>query len=137
MKRISESEWKVMEVVWKAPPVTAQDVVEALGEREGWKPQTIKTLISRLVKKGALSHRAEGIRFLYSPAVSREKAVASETDSFLERVCGTSFAPMLARLVESKRPLDAEEIAALKALLERDEGKKSEAGKTASKRGEK
>ncbi|MEO5716553.1 MAG: BlaI/MecI/CopY family transcriptional regulator [Luteolibacter sp.] len=115
--RISESEWKVMEVVWTGPPVTAQQVTNALGVSEGWKPQTIKTLLARLVVKSVLRTEADGNRFLYYPEVSREAAVAAETDSFLDRIRRGSLVPMLAHLMESKRPLSHEEIEALRSLL--------------------
>lgn len=115
--RISESEWKVMEVVWAGPPVTAQHVTNELGEAENWKPQTVKTLLARLVGKSVLRTEADGIRFLYHPAVSREAAVAAETDSFLDRMRRGSLVPMLAHLMESKRPLSEDEIEALRGLL--------------------
>lgn len=106
-----------MEAVWKAPPAKARQVMEALGERENWKPQTVKTLLARLVKKGALSHELEGNHYLYHPEINREQAVADETNSFLERICRGSLAPMLAQLVDTNRPLEEDEVAALSALL--------------------
>ncbi|MGJ8633354.1 MAG: BlaI/MecI/CopY family transcriptional regulator [Luteolibacter sp.] len=126
VKRISESEWKVMEVVWEGFPVTAQDVVAALGEVEEWKPQTVKTLLGRLVKKGALRAEAEGNRFLYFPIVERKEAVMAETDSFLERISRGSLTPMLAQMVKSRRKLSEEEIDALRDLLDGNETKKGE-----------
>ncbi|MEO5915539.1 MAG: BlaI/MecI/CopY family transcriptional regulator [Luteolibacter sp.] len=121
--RISESEWKVMEVVWAGPPVTAQHVTNELGEAQSWKPQTVKTLLARLVAKSVLRTEADGIRFLYHPEVSRETAVAAETDSFLDRIRRGSLVPMLAHLMESKRPLSEEEIEALRGLLPEKGGK--------------
>jgi len=124
--RISDSEWKVMEVVWADPPVTAMRVSLALGDVEGWKPQTVKTLLGRLVKKGVLRYETEGNRYLYSPVVGREAAVAAATGSFLDLVARGSIAPLLAQLVESHAPLQAEEIAALRALLKQAETDQAE-----------
>ncbi len=115
--RISESEWKVMEVAWAEPPVTAQQVVNALGEIEGWKPQTVKTLLARLVKKGVLRTEATGNRFYYFPVVERKAVVMAETDSFLNRVSRGSLAPLLAQLVNGRRPLSEGEIIELRKLL--------------------
>ena len=74
--QITDAEWDVMRVVWDAPrPLTAGEVVGALRPRTPWRPRTIKTLLNRLVKKGAV--RADegagptGRRFLYRPAVRR------------------------------------------------------------------
>jgi BlaI family penicillinase repressor len=121
--RISDSEWKVMEAVWKDPPMKARQVVGALAERENWKPQTVKTLLARLVKKGALRHEAEGNHYLYHPEISRERAIADETNSFLERVCHGSLTPMLAHLVDTRRPLEDDEIEALSTLLDEKSGR--------------
>lgn len=112
-----------MEVAWEDPPVTAQQVSEALGERENWKPQTVKTLLARLVKKGVLAYESEGRRFHYTPVVEREEAVVAETESFLDRISGGSLVPALQHLVQTTRPLDSEEIEALRELLKREGGK--------------
>jgi len=124
--RISESEWKVMEVVWAAPPVTAQQVTDALGEAESWKPQTVKTLLARLIKKGALRSESEGNRFLYFPEIIRQDAVRAETSSFLDRISRGSLVPMLAQLVKGQRPLSAEEIDALRRLLPENQNEKGQ-----------
>lgn len=118
--RISESEWKVMEAVWQDPPMKARQVVERLSGLESWKPQTVKTLLGRLVKKGALRSEAVSNHFLYHPEISREQAVAGETRSFLERICQGSLTPMLAHLVDSRRPLHEDELQALSALLRKE-----------------
>lgn len=117
MTQISDSEWKVMEVVWKDEPVTASQVGDALGAREKWTPQTIKTLIARLVKKGVLTFAEDGRRYLYSAAIEREQAVAVATNTFLDRVSRGSLVPMLAQLVDARRPLRQEEVEALRELL--------------------
>lgn len=121
--RITDAEWKIMEVVWDGPPVTAQQVMDAVGGIEGWKPQTVKTLLGRLVKKGALEYETEANRFLYSPCFSREAAVAAETGSFLDRVTRGSVAPLLAHLARSRRLLTEEELADLRRLLEEGDKK--------------
>jgi len=126
--QISSSEWKVMEVAWEDPPVTAQRVSEALGERESWKPQTVKTLLARLVKKGALVYECEGRRFHYTPAIRRDEAVAAETESFLDRISRGSLVPAIQHLVQTTRPLDAEEVEALRELLKREGGQGGDGG---------
>lgn len=107
-----------MEVVWEEPPVTASQVAASLGEAESWKPQTVKTLLARLVKKGALRSETDGNRFLYFPTIERETAVMAETDSFLERISRGSLTPMLAQMVKSRRSLSDEEMTALRDLLD-------------------
>lgn len=124
LPQISSSEWKVMEVVWEDPPVTAQHVSEVLGEQEQWKPQTVKTLLARLVKKGVLEYESEGRRFHYLPAIGREEAVAAETGTFFDRISRGSLLPALNHLMQTSRPLAAEEMEVLRKLLNREGGKR-------------
>ena len=63
-KRISDAELDLMEALWAAgEPLNSADVAERL-EARGWSLATIKTMLSRLVTKGAISHRQDGRRFL-------------------------------------------------------------------------
>ncbi len=119
---ISEAEWDVMQVAWAAAPqpVTANEVVERLAGRKGWNPKTVRTLLNRLMNKGALAVEAQGKRYLYRPAVTREECVRQESRSFLSRVFGGAAGPMLVHFV-NETPLTAEEIAQLKKLLARKE----------------
>ena len=122
---ISDAEWKVMEIVWRSHPITSQEIVLALQGDTDWKPETIKTLISRLVKKGALAFDTIGNRYLYRPDIERELAVAAETESFFSRIGRASLAPVLTQFVDSKEQLSDDEISALKKLLrEKGGGKK-------------
>lgn len=114
--QISDAEWEVMNLIWDQHPVTASDLVETLSPKSGWHPKTIKTMLNRLVKKGALGYREEGNRYLYYPKVNRAACIRQESQSFLKRVFGGAASPMLAHFVENT-PLSADEIAELKRLL--------------------
>jgi BlaI family penicillinase repressor len=115
---ISDAEWEVMRVIWEKSPIPANEVVERLGPLRGWSPQTIKTMLNRLVRKGALAFEAEGKRYLYRPRVTRDQCVRMESRSFLDRVFGGAAAPMLDYFVRNTR-LSAEEIAELRRILSR------------------
>ena len=118
---ISEAEWEVMQVLWDAPGLTANDVVDRVAGRRGWNPRTVKTLLNRLLAKKALRFEAEGNRYRYFPAVSREACVRTESRSFLSRVFGGAVAPLLAHFV-NEAPLTADDIRRLREILERREG---------------
>src|SRR5215212_7898859 len=92
---ISEAEWEVMGVVWGRHPIAAGDVVEELAGKKKWSPKTVKTLLNRLVKKGALGFEVEGKRYLYEPKVSREECVRREGKSFVKRVFAGKAGDML------------------------------------------
>jgi len=98
--KIAESEWRVMQVLWEQGPQTANDVVEALSGKVKWKSRTIKTLISRLVKKGAVKVTEEGYRYRYTAAVDESACIRSETTSFVRRVYQGAMKPALAAFIE-------------------------------------
>jgi BlaI family penicillinase repressor len=106
--KIAESEWRVMQVLWGSGPQTANDVVNALSGEVKWKPRTIKTLISRLVKKAAIKVTEEGYRYRYSAAVDESSCVRSETKSFIQRVYQGAMKPALAAFIEDTDLSDKE-----------------------------
>jgi len=117
LPKISESEWLVMRVLWAKNPLTANEVVERLTGKTQWKPKTVKTLIDRLMKKGAVKFKKEGRRYRYYPAVGRDECVATERHSFVRRVYGGTMKPMLAAFLEDAE-LSADDISELKEILE-------------------
>lgn len=120
-KKISDAELDLMEALWASrEPLTSADVAERL-EARGWSLATIKTMLSRLVTKGAVSHRQDGRRFLYFPAIEREAYVGSESKKFVERLFGGRLSPLVARLAEEDA-LDAKDIAEIEKLLKELKG---------------
>src|SRR5687768_11253163 len=93
---ISDAEWEVMRVLWDAPgAVTANDVVAAVAGPKGWNPRTVKTLLNRLIKKGAVAFEARGKVYWYRPRVARVECVKTEARSFAARVFGGDGGAML------------------------------------------
>ena len=113
---ITEAEWQVMQLLWELLPVGARELAAELGRRQGWSEATVKTLLNRLLKKGALGYELDGQRYLYHPAVSREECVESESESFLHRVFAGKTSPLLAHFLREGR-LSAEEVDELRELL--------------------
>ena len=126
--QISDAEWEVMKIVWDASaPLTAGEIVARM-EAAGavWRPRTIKTLLARLVQKGAVRAEpdAEASRtFRYRPAVSRDACVRQETRSFLHRVFDGDVAPALLHFLKASN-LGREEINRLKQMLDDESGSK-------------
>jgi predicted transcriptional regulator len=115
--RISDAELEVMEVLWAGGgPLTATDVAERIPAERGWSLATIKTMLSRLTAKGAISYREEGRRYLYSAAVGRNSYVGRESRRFVDQLFGGRLSPLVARLAEEDT-LDDEDIAAIEAIL--------------------
>lgn len=115
-ERISDAEHAVMEVLWDDAPLTAQEVAERIGPDRGWSANTVKTLLGRLLAKRAITHQADGRRYLYRPAVAREDYVAGESRRLIDRLFGGKLTPLVAHLAE-RDALTDEDIAEIEALL--------------------
>ncbi len=114
---ISDAEWEVMKVLWARSPRTANEIIQALEDHSEWKPKTVRTLLNRLVQKQAAAFTQDGKVYAYYPLVSEEDCVKTETRSFLNRIHGGAFKPMLANFLREE-PLTAEEIGELKKILD-------------------
>lgn len=115
--QISEAESVVMEVLWRHGSLTAEAVVEALGERQDWQEATIKTLLNRLLNKGAIAAEKEGRRYRYSPLLRREDWVLGESESLLERLFDGRVAPLVAHFSQHRK-LSAADVAELRRLVD-------------------
>ena len=115
--QISEAESVVMDVLWKRQPLSAEDVVASLSGQQDWQEATVKTLLNRLLKKGAIGAEKDGRRYLYAPVLQRDAWVQGESESLLERVFGGRVAPLVAHFSE-QRKLSRKDIADLRKLLE-------------------
>jgi len=115
-ERISEGEQAVMEVLWAESPLTATEVAERIPDERGWSERTVKTMLGRLLTKGALVHEEDGRRYLYRPAVERADYTMRETRKLVDRLFGGRAAPLVAQLAANEG-LTPQDIAELEALL--------------------
>lgn len=116
MKRISQSELEVLSVLWRKNPLAASDVIAGLPKSKTWSDRTVKTLLARLVEKGAVSTIPDGRRYLYAPLISQDAYAGQAARSLSERLFGGRAAPLVAHLAE-RDGLSDEDIAELEALL--------------------
>ncbi|WP_027079131.1 BlaI/MecI/CopY family transcriptional regulator [Luteimonas mephitis] len=114
---ISDAEAQVMQVLWERHPRSADDVVAALASSTDWAEPTVKTLLNRLLNKGAIEAARQGRRYLYSPVLTRQAWTAQQSEGFVQRMFGGRVAPLVAHFSERGRLSEAD-IAELRRLLE-------------------
>ena len=119
---LSDSEWKLMNHLWTAAPLTIMELTAAVKDETGWSKNTVITMLDRLASKGAVRYKAGRARQYY-PAVARADAARAETENFLSKVYGGSLGLMVSNLVET-RALSEADIAELSAILEKAGGDK-------------
>jgi predicted transcriptional regulator len=123
MTRISAAESQIMQALWAAGPMGAEDIIREVGTAQNWGEATVKTLINRLLKKKAIASEREGGRARYRPLLTREEYLTGESQGLLDRLFGGEVAPLVAHYARH-RPLSPQELERLKALiaeLERDD----------------
>jgi len=120
---ISEAESIVMEVFWARGSLAAEDVFAELERLGKWQEPTVKTLLNRLLKKGALRARKDSRRYVYSPVLTRDEWLSSESHGFLDRLFGGRVAPLVSHFSQHKK-LSKRDIEDLKRLIREldDEG---------------
>ena len=120
---ITEAESAVMEVLWARSPLAAEDVFEALSGNRDWQETTVKTLLNRLLRKGAVRATREGRRYFYTPVLQREAWLLGESEGLLARLFDGRVAPLVAHFSQHRK-LDKADIAELRKLLEEiDDGR--------------
>ncbi|MGH8124758.1 MAG: BlaI/MecI/CopY family transcriptional regulator [Rhodanobacteraceae bacterium] len=119
---ISEAESRVMGILWREAPQGSEDIASGLHADTGWHENTVRTLLSRLLRKGAVHAKREGRRYLYSPVLTREQWQAYESRSLLDRVFGGRVAPLLVHFSRNEK-LSAKDVAELRKLVDQLEKK--------------
>ena len=114
---ITDAESQIMAVLWDRAPRSSEEIVASLGQSTDWHEKTIRTLLNRLLGKGAVSAERDGRRYLYAPVITREQWQSQESRSLIDRVFGGRVAPLLAHFSTHEK-LSKRDIAELRALIE-------------------
>ena len=125
--RLSEMEWEVMKPLWKHGPMAARDIYEKIPDKYGWAYKTVKTMLARLVKKGAIAYDQIGNSYLYRPEFNRNEMSREATHSFIRRVFDGALSPFMAQFMEGVTPDELDVLKAELSRLEKERSKKREA----------
>jgi len=118
--RLSELEWEIMKPLWEHGPMAARDLYEKVPAEYAWAYKTVKTMLARLVKKGAITYDQIGNSYLYRPVFTRGEMAYEATGSFIQRVFDGALSPFFAHFVQQ---VSREELELLKSELARLEKK--------------
>jgi BlaI family penicillinase repressor len=101
--RLTQAEWQIMKALWKKHPATARQIMARLPKGVSWAYTTIKTMLSRLVEKSAVSEQKEGNTSMYEPLLSQRKARLSAFASMLDQAFDGATGPLVHFLLEEKQ----------------------------------
>ena len=114
--KISEAEWEVMKTLWKTNPLTSEEIIEALSLKMSWSKQTIKTFITRLIKKGVIGFKKDGRVYNYYPLISEGDCMKFENKSFIKKVYDGALNILFSSFLEEEN-LSIDEIEELEKIL--------------------
>ena len=114
--KITTAESQVMEALWRAGPLSPDEIIAAVGPANDWQAGTVRTLITRLLGKKAIKGRKEKAGYRYSPLITRDDYIQDESKGFLDRMFKGEVAPLVAHFAEQQQ-LSAKDIRQLKALI--------------------
>ena len=114
--RISSSESLLMEALWKQSPLTSEEILAQVAGQAEWSESTVRTLLNRLLNKGAVRAERKGRQYLYWPAVERAAYVHNESRGLVDRLFGGQITPFIHHFAEQGE-LSVDDIEQLKALI--------------------
>ena len=109
LKRLPDSEFEIMKIIWCNPaPITTMQIMDKLGKEKKWKPQTVLTMLIRLVEKGFLTSGKVGRERNYTPAISEVDYMQIETGDFMFRYSGNSVGSLIKTMYDGKCVTDSD-----------------------------
>ena len=115
---ISNSEFEVLQALWRVHPADAISIVKELNRSKEWHEKTVKTLLGRMVKKGAIKFAKEGRTYIYTPILQIEEYKHKESKSLIERLFNGRIAPLVTGFAKDKN-LSKQDIDELKQLIDK------------------
>lgn len=115
---ISEAESVIMQALWARSPLAAEDVLAAIAGNTDWQESTVKTLLNRLLRKGAIHARKQGRRYLYTPILARDQWLLQESSGLLDRLFGGRVAPLVAHFSQHRK-LSERDVQELRKVLDK------------------
>ena len=122
MNKVTDAEYEVMKAVWELGGVaTSREIFDKVQEKKPWSKTTVKTLISRLVSKGALkSDKAAGSAYKYKANISEDEYKNQESENLIGKLFNGSINEMLLNFTKSKK-LSKQELEELIKLVGEEE----------------
>ena len=111
-KRLCESDFRFMEVIWDSEPLSSSQLVTLCQQRLGWKKSTTYTMLRRLCQQGLFENRDGQVR----PLMSREDFLALQSQDFVKETFGGSLPHFFAAFT-SRTKLSSEEIESLEQMI--------------------
>ena len=123
--KLTQAEWQIMNALWEKHPATARDIMNRLPGDVKWAYTTLKTMLSRLVEKEAVSEQKQSNTSVYEPLVSQRKARLSAFRLLLDQSFDGAMGPLMHFMLEEQN-LNAKQKKELIEILQNESEKTGE-----------
>jgi BlaI family penicillinase repressor len=125
VSELTDLQLELMRVLWSRGEASAGEVTEALRSDRPLASTTVATLLSRLEKKGVVTHRADGRTYMYRARIT-EGEVRGSLLSRVKDVFAGDVSALMAHLLRDDE-LSADDLARVRALIDARERELEEA----------
>jgi predicted transcriptional regulator len=122
--RLGDLQLAIMRVLWSRGAATVSEVHQELLDDRGLAPTTIATMLVKMEKKGVVTHRTDGRKFVYRPSISEADVRRTMVDDLTERLFAGDAAALVTHLLAA-HDATPDELAELRRLID-----DAEAGRT-------
>lgn len=123
MKKLSEAEFKIMQVLWRHnTPMTSNQLLDEMGTERNWKLASLMTVLARMAEKGAVYCDRSTRTNYYTALVTEEEYKLTEGETFLEKLFHKSAKDFISAMYQGKK-MSAEDIRELREYLDELEEK--------------
>ncbi|HTX77112.1 MAG TPA: BlaI/MecI/CopY family transcriptional regulator [Terracidiphilus sp.] len=116
---LTRLELDIMQVIWKRGTGSVSEVQEGLDQKLAY--TTVQTMLNILCRKGKLKRKLQGRAYVYSAAVTEDKALRHAVRDLVDRMFGGSSEELVMSLIKN-REIDPQRIAELSRRLEAEGG---------------
>jgi len=101
--KLTQAEWQIMNTLWEKHPATAREIMTRLPKGVKWAYTTLKTMLSRLVEKEAVSERKQANTSYYEPLISKRKAQLSAFRLLLDQSFDGAMGPLVHFMLQEQK----------------------------------
>jgi BlaI family penicillinase repressor len=124
-EQLTPLELELMKILWDSGPATVQTVYQKMQSVRPLAYNTVQTVLTILHRKGKVKRSTRDRAYLYTPAVTREKAARQAVQDLVSRLFGGRPEELVLSMVKA-RQLTADQLAELQKMVESGEGETHE-----------
>lgn len=116
---LTETELKLMDIIWTEGKCTVHNVVSILSQKEPVAYTTVSTILRILEDKGYLKHKKESHSFIYYPVVKRDDARRSAIKDIMKRFFDNSPELLVLNVLDNEQ-INTNELSRLREMIEKN-----------------